>query len=110
MTLAPAAGTRGWAVSPPSRLVALPGRSGPAPLCRARDETPTTPEPELMAAATEEVASQIAQDEPESNLDASAEPAEREVAAEPALKLSTEPPELLETQREPLERVASHSS
>jgi hypothetical protein len=74
------------------------------------DEMPADPEPELAAAATGDDASQIAPKEPESNLESSLEPAKPEVASEPTLKLSTEPPELLETQRESLERVASHSS
>jgi hypothetical protein len=74
------------------------------------DEMPADPEPELTAAATGDDASQIAPEERESNLESSLEPAKPEVASEPTLKLSTEPPELLETQRESLERVASHSS
>jgi hypothetical protein len=74
------------------------------------DETPTDPESELTAPATGEDGSQIAPDEPESNLESSLGPAQPEVAAEPTLKLTAEPPELLETERESLERVASHSS
>jgi hypothetical protein len=74
------------------------------------DETSADPEPELTVAARGDEASQTAQDEPESSLESSLEPAQPEVVAEPTPSLSAEPPELLETQSESLEGVASHSS
>ncbi len=74
------------------------------------EEMTTESEPELTSAAKETGAPQIAQVEPVSHREPSRETARSETALEPSLQLTTDPPEILETEPESLERVGSHST
>jgi hypothetical protein len=74
------------------------------------DEVPAESEPELAAAEVEGRSSEIAQEEPDTNPESSVEPPKSKLPAEPSLELPTDPQELLETDRESLEGVGSHST
>jgi hypothetical protein len=74
------------------------------------DDIPIESEPELSSSAQEGHAPELGQDEPDTNPESSLEPARPEAASEPSLQLPADPQELVETERESLERVASHSS
>jgi hypothetical protein len=67
-------------------------------------------EPGLSSGAQEGQVSETVQDASDSDPESSLEPARPEAALEPSLQLPADPPELLETERESLERVASHST
>ena len=64
----------------------------------------------LTSAAQEGQAPETVQEASDSDPESSLEPARPEAALEPSLQLPADPPELLETERESLERVASHST
>ena len=66
--------------------------------------------PELAADAQEGHASESAPEEPDASPESSVEPAATETATEPSLQLPADAPELLATEQESLERVASHST
>jgi hypothetical protein len=77
----------------------------------AQSETDEMPaEPGLASGAEGTQALEIAQDQPGPNPEPALEPARLEATAESALQLPSDPQELVETEREPLEGVGTHSA
>jgi hypothetical protein len=73
-------------------------------------EMPAPSTPELVNTTEEGQGAEIPQEEPNSNPEASMAPASQEPADESQLQIPADPPELVETDSNSLEGVASHST
>jgi hypothetical protein len=76
----------------------------------AASELSNEPKREVTADAHPVHVSGTALDKPDSNPESSLESVTAQTASEPSLELAVDPPDLLETEQEPLEHIVSHST